>query len=73
MKTRTHTYFELVTGLLGESPNSYAPENFKNKTEAKEYWLREYRLRKEDDGHDAYWNAVPFRVQKIVKTVTQYW
>lgn len=73
MKTTTRKYYRLVSDLLGgEIPNGYHCENFTSKKAAKEIWKAEYRDRKKNDGNDAYWNKVPFMLQRVTETVINY-
>lgn len=72
MKTITRKYYRVVSGLIGNTPNSFSGEYFNSKKAAIKHWEVEYRDRKKGDGYDAHWNAVPCMIQKITETTVNY-
>jgi hypothetical protein len=55
----------LSTTEDGKIPLSYCPMRFSTEKEAVDYWEKEYKHRKVNDGHDEYWNKKPLRIIKI--------
>lgn len=70
MKTivSTNKHIQLVSGLIGNSPNSYDTQYFDTIEDAKKHWLKDYVNRNKKDGHDEYWNKKPFITVTVCST-----
>lgn len=63
-----NTYYQIVTGFFGSTPNSYSTETFESKEAAEKHFTNEYKNRNKGDGYDGYWNKIPMVIQKVVKS-----